>query len=115
MGRKTRKKSFGQGLAVGPCFNGRDLPHVGDRGVLDGHKGGTMLEHLVPELEREPIAAEPAQPNLVLQRHPQKGDPSPILFDPLHLHQLTEHGGGPVVRIYLERQVLPTPEGYREA
>ena len=44
---------------------------------------------LVPELGREPIAAESAQPKLVRQRHPQEGNPSPVFFDPLHLHQIT--------------------------
>jgi hypothetical protein len=47
-----------------------------------------FCEHLVPGLGCELIAAEPAQPNLVLQRHPQEGDPSSIFFDPLDLDKL---------------------------
>lgn len=94
--------------------NNHDLPQVGDRGVLDGHIGGTIGEHLVSELGCELIAAELVQPTFVLQRHPQEGDPCPVLFGPLYLGKLTEHGAGPVVQIHLERQVLPTCEGFRE-
>ena len=65
--------------------------------------------------EGEPIAAESAQPTLVLQRHPQEGDPCPVPFDPLHLHQITLHGRGPIARIHLECQVLSTCEGSHEA
>jgi hypothetical protein len=61
------------------------------------------------------IPAEPVQPTVVLKRHTLEGDTSPFLFDPLHFHQNTYHGGGPVVREHLERQALTTPEGFREA
>jgi hypothetical protein len=49
----------------------------------------TIPEHLAPELRCELIAAELVQPTLVLQRHPQEGDPCPVLFDPLYLDKLT--------------------------
>jgi hypothetical protein len=63
----------------------------------------------------QPIAAESMQPMLVLKRYAQEGDTSPFLLDPLHLSQITLHSGGSVVRGHLERQVLATPEGFREA
>ena len=74
----------------------------------------TFRERLVFDRESEPNAAESVQPKLVLTRHRQEGDTRPFLFDPQHLRQIALHGSGPVVRIHLERQVLPTVEGFRE-
>lgn len=63
----------------------------------------------------QPIPAESVQPMLVLKGHGQEGDTSSFLLDPLHLNKITLHRGGSVVRRHLERQVLATPEGFREA
>ena len=62
----------------------------------------------------QPIAAESVQTTLVLKRHAQEGDTSPFLFDPLHLSKPTLHSGSSIVQRHLERQVLATPEGFRE-
>jgi hypothetical protein len=105
-----------------PCFE-QDTRHIdlksrarGDAGldVLDRHFWRMFREHLVPDLGCVLIAAELVQPTLVLQRHPKEGDPCPVLFDPLYLDKLTEHGAGPVAQIHLEGQVLPMCEGFRE-
>lgn len=36
MGQKTRRKYLGEGIALEPCCNGRDLPHEGNRQFLTG-------------------------------------------------------------------------------
>ena len=103
-----------------PCFeqdtrdNDPDGRTGGDAG-LDGHTWCTFREHLILEPEDKPITAELPQSTIVLQQHPQEDDTRPVLFDPLHLRDITLLGRGPVVRIHLERQVLPGWERFREA
>jgi hypothetical protein len=89
----------------------------GDAGldVFDGHIWRMFREHLILDLEGKPIAVAWPQSTIVLQEHPQEGDPRPVLFDPLNLHDFTLRGRGPIVRIHHECQVLPTCEGFREA
>lgn len=74
-----------------------------------------MREHLVPELECELMGAESVQSKLVLHRQTHEGDTHAFLFHPLHLRQITYHDGSPVVREYFKRQVLTTPEWFRDA
>jgi hypothetical protein len=77
--------------------------------------GSTFREHLALDREYEPITAESGLPKLILTRHRQEGDTCSFRFDPLHPYQITYHGGVPVVRVHLERQVLVTPKGFRKA
>lgn len=69
--------------------------------------------HLV-RFSSHPIAAELVQATLILKRHAQDGDTSPLLFNPLHLNKITLHSGGSVVGGHFERKVLATLERFRE-
>ena len=73
-------------------------------------------EDLALYREDKPITAESGQPKFILTQHRQEGNTRSFRVDPLHPRQITyHHGGGPVVRVRLERQVLAMPEGCREA
>ena len=65
---------------------------------------GTFREHLALDREYKLVTAESWQLKFILTRHRQEGDTRSFRVDPLHPRKITyHHGGGPVVRVRLER------------